>query len=158
MKRRASGFTLIELVVVITLIGILAAVALPRYINLQSDARAAKAQAIYGAVKSAGMLAKARCEVDLAQLSPGGTCTSAGGTANMDGVAVDMVNRYPAASAGGIDAAAQISASEGITLGGAAAIRTYDIVGASTAGSCRISYAEAVAGAAPVVSITTAGC
>jgi MSHA pilin protein MshA len=158
MKRTVSGFTLIELVVVITLIGILAAVALPRYINLQADARAAKAQAIYGAVKSAGLLAKARCEVDLAQLTPGGTCTSAAGTANMDGVSVAMVNRYPAATATGIDAAAQISASEGVTVGGAVGTRTYDVVGATTAASCRVSYAEAGVAAAPVVSVATAGC
>lgn len=59
-----AGFTLIELVVVIVILGILAATALPKFVDLSSDAYAAAAQGIAGGLSSANAVNVAGCAVN----------------------------------------------------------------------------------------------
>jgi len=158
MRNTQSGFTLIELVVVIVILGILAATALPRFVGLQGDARLAKANAVLGSVRSAAALAHSAA---LAR-------SQTGGTIDMEGVAITMVNSYPTADAAGIIAAAQLVASDGLTISAGGALSTssltIDSTGAGTPANCRITYAAAAAAnAAPAITttlspLTVAGC
>ena len=60
---RSGGFTLIELIVVIIIIGILAAIASPKFINLSADARQATLNQLQGTVKSTNLLVRAKAQM-----------------------------------------------------------------------------------------------
>jgi MSHA pilin protein MshA len=60
MNKSQSGFTLVELIVVIVILGILAATALPRFINLTGDAKASSMQGLAGSLRSAVQLVQGK--------------------------------------------------------------------------------------------------
>ena len=143
MKRLHPGFTLIELIIVITILAVLSAVAIPRFIALQADARIAKVNGMLGSVKAAAVLARA---VQLTQGLAPGTAV------NMEGAVISMVNGYP--SAASIAMAAGIGAPD-FSVGAVTPVAGVNqIVLASDPEhpDCAVTYQEAAAGLSPVYS------
>ncbi len=157
--KRQGGFTLIELVVVIVILGILAVTAAPKFMNLQNDARKASLQGLKGSIEGAAGIVYGKAAIK-------------GVEASENPVTVDSVSTvygYPAATSAGIQAAVNGLGTDSkdwecksTTSGNTPALQctfkgktSYFANDAS--GNCYVEYTQATSGAVATTTVVATG-
>ncbi|WP_417658670.1 type II secretion system protein [Pseudidiomarina sp.] len=169
-----KGFTLIELIIVIVVLGILAVTAAPQFFNFSSDARESTLSGLKAAMNGSSDLVYGKAAI------AGVEGDADDGALTPDYVVVDSIDvvyGYPAATAAGITAALNIEAADwdiaytdnaaiGTTANvvrfapaGTTPAATFDATDHTTITECYVEYTDVItAGARPTITTVTTGC
>ena len=172
--KRQSGFTLIELVVVIVILGILAATAAPKFMNLQSDARISALNGLKASVKSASAMIYSKAilagKEKLKKLNDDDVSVCAGsGSSCPENDTITIYFGYPTADANGLIKTIQDDIVESADCEGTTADWCYKagddgtiyLYGAKTPtpDTCRLVYKQPdAAGKNPTITVETSDC
>lgn len=151
-RRKQRGMSLLETVSVITIMGSVSAMAVPRISDLPGDARKAVVMGLEGAVHSASTLVHMKCATQA-------TCDLYAGASqlNLPAGTVAISRGYPhGGSPQGIESTLQLS---GFGVAHTGGITTFHKTGAPDAAHCAVSYESPAAdGAMPRITTLTSGC
>ena len=153
MKKQA-GFTLIELIMVIVILGVLSAVALPKFVGLGSDARTAAMKAVAGSMSSANAMIYAKAAVSnqmgpsTATPAPSVTFNGTAGILTHYGFALNVTELVKA-----------MDNSTDFTTGPTATPTYIQHTGAPDPTNCKVDYVKAAdANTVPTYTVVSTGC
>ena len=154
--KRSAGFTLIELIIVIVILGILAVTAAPKFINMQNEARISTVNSMKGAVESASTMVYSKAIIKGVDKSKNASTVTIDGSAT-----VDTVYGYPAGTTKGIVTVVESTDWSPDTSTAGTVVFTPKGFTPATAGTCSVKYVEATgttAATGAVISADTTGC
>lgn len=160
-KKTMQGWQLIELLVVVSIVALLAVIAIPKFIDLGSSARRTTILAAAGSMRTVSSILYSACSVlptCNVQSGPAGG-NGLGNSISVQGQSVTLAYGFPRGTAAGIIRAATLDTSSYEIVPGATGTIQVRAPGARLSASCEAEYTQATSPTTPyTVTVTTTGC